>query len=533
MPPGGTAGRPTHPRTWVPRAKAVAAMLGAVLVAASGPEPAVLALAAVVVVLAGFASDERVLSAIDRSATARSLRLLLEVAIGLGVVAVTGGTASGFLVYLAATVVATGLGLGRPGGLATGLLAGILATAAGPGFREAFTDPTLPVTIIAVLGVLGLLGGGEGEGRDPEVVTDVLHRRRTNEVLEELAAIATRAPATFDEVVLLDELAREVGVDDPAVAFGRVGDLVVTVTSWDGARTSVQVDPDVLATTDAEAWRAALEEVWDGATDAVVTPGARLGVLTAGTPTRAQHAAVGRADLSLANARLHRRIRDAGADQERRRLAADLHDGLTQSLAHLRFELDVLTDEAPDLDTDAVGRRLDRLVRQVERALGDARDTVTGLRASVAGRGLVGTIRDYVRDVGALAGPGLRFQASTDASVPPEVGQQVLLVVQEAVANALRHAAAEVIAVAVVDGPDGGVDVVVADDGVGFDLERHAHDDGLATMVHRARSAGVELELRARPGRGTKVLVRIPRAIITGRDTLSTPGAEPAEEAAR
>lgn len=505
--------------SWVHIVKVAAAVLGALVVVVSAPDRQTAALALVVLVLASLSGLSAIRSSLDATATSRSFRVTLEFAVASVVVVVTGGVGSGFVAYLVMTVLAGALALGRPAGVGLATLGALLAVSSEPGLPQAFLDPGLPLTMMALFLLVGFLGGGEGDGRDQVAANEVLALRRTHDVLSEAARAVVDEPERFDETTILDELSRQAATPSGrCVAFGVVGDLVLSVKSWDGARGSVALDGSGDDVADDEF----VALVWPGGTHVLVSGDRHLGVVLDQEPTAMTHTSLARSELALANARLHRRLRDAGADQERRRLAADLHDGLAQSLAQLRFELDVLAETATELDAGEIQTRLQRLVRQSERSLGDARGTITGLRATVAGQGLVATIRAYVRDVAAMVGPGLRFEAATDAGVEDAVAQEILLIVQEAVANALRHARADTIIVRVDDGPADDVDVTISDDGAGFDVAASMDGDGMSTMKRRADRVGVGLHVTSGPA-GSQIRVRVPAGVLADRHSIATP----------
>ncbi len=200
-------------------------------------------------------------------------------------------------------------------------------------------------------------------------------------------------------------------------------------------------------------------------------------------------------------------------EQERRRIAEELHDGPVQELVGVGLLLDALaTDLAPGSPEGA---------GDVERAAGAAREAVRGLRRAIADlHPLVLEQLGFAAAVRALcerlewSGATVEVDVAAAASLSETRRTAVFRIVQESVANVARHAAAGHVTVRARE--DDGVTVVeISDDGRGFDpaapragvAEGHL---GLAAIEERARLAGGTLTLASEPGRGTTVRVTLP-----------------------
>jgi signal transduction histidine kinase len=213
--------------------------------------------------------------------------------------------------------------------------------------------------------------------------------------------------------------------------------------------------------------------------------------------------------IGLENATLFGRVQELSADEERRRLARELHDGVAQALTHIRLELEFLALHGEE---EAVRGEMARLSRVVDRALSEVRATITGLTAAVTGEGLVSALKSYLRDLRGLGGPKVVFVARTDeVKLPPDVEADVFRIAQEAVSNALRHANAGLVRVSV-DNAELDLRLVVDDDGVGFDptLETQTKGSvrkgmGLQGMRKRADRIGARLSIQPRAKGGTRV----------------------------
>jgi signal transduction histidine kinase len=210
--------------------------------------------------------------------------------------------------------------------------------------------------------------------------------------------------------------------------------------------------------------------------------------------------------LALENARLFDGTRIRAADAARRRIAGDLHDGVAQSLAHIRMELELLARHANGPEADEVAR----LARVAGSALGDLRATIGGLRRPLEGD-LPVLIAHHLEEVRSPTGPDLTFEAATTAVLAPERTQDVLRIVQEGVSNSLRHARAAFVEVSLAE-EAGQLVLRIQDDGIGLRAPtvRPGTGVGLRSMQERADRLGGELEVRELPGGGTVVLLRCP-----------------------
>jgi len=242
--------------------------------------------------------------------------------------------------------------------------------------------------------------------------------------------------------------------------------------------------------------------------------GLPVGLLLAACPDHKQHAAnrlllqqIGQETaVAVENARLFSRVREISIDEERKRLARELHDGVAQALTHLRFELDFMARHGGQTP-DAVKREIERLSRVVNRASGDVRSMIFGLRSSVSAEGIVGSLRGYLSDLRGLGGPEIIFEARGEVRLPAGVEAEIFRIAQEAVSNALRHAGAGEVRVTMTAGAQL-LRLMVEDDGVGLRGRRSMTARGgvgLEAMRERSEAIGAALELGERPGGGTRV----------------------------
>lgn len=207
--------------------------------------------------------------------------------------------------------------------------------------------------------------------------------------------------------------------------------------------------------------------------------------------------------------------------RERSRLAANLHDTLLQSLAGAVLQLDVCRRSLMGSRVAEAGDQLDVAKRMVKHAATDLRSSVWALRtAPVAGRSFTQSLRELVDHLDMQRGDreqpghvGAQF-AGEAFPLPRFVAGNLLLVVQEAVRNAMHHAEAATIDVTVrFDAAGREVEVSVRDDGRGFEWGRQRGPAqghfGLQGMKERVEALRGTLAIDTAPGRGTAVTVRV------------------------
>jgi PAS domain S-box-containing protein len=199
------------------------------------------------------------------------------------------------------------------------------------------------------------------------------------------------------------------------------------------------------------------------------------------------------------------------AEEERRRIARELHDETAQELAAVLMNLTLLEKR---LGEDPVANDVAALTARVAEVVEGVRRIARGLRPpELQDVGLAAALRSFVRE---RFEPG-RVEIELDGSearLSPEQALVAYRIAQEALTNAGRHARAARIRLAMREGADHfEVVLEVEDDGVGFDLDETARSGGglgLMGMEERSQIAGGRLEIETHPGAGTKVQLCIP-----------------------
>lgn len=209
--------------------------------------------------------------------------------------------------------------------------------------------------------------------------------------------------------------------------------------------------------------------------------------------------------LAVDNARWFGRLRTMGADEERTRIARDLHDRIGQSMAFLAFEVDrLIKRHGKGEDIEAA---LDQLQSDVRDVIRDIRDTLSDLRTDVSdGKGLQETISDFAERLADRSGLNITVEMQDSERLPIMQERELWRIAQEAMVNVERHAEATTATVRwSSDGKNSLLEII--DDGRGFTIGESGRIDsyGLVGMRERAASVGASMEVSSTPGGGTSI----------------------------
>jgi signal transduction histidine kinase len=195
-------------------------------------------------------------------------------------------------------------------------------------------------------------------------------------------------------------------------------------------------------------------------------------------------------------------------EDERRRIAGELHDGVGQVITALTLTLDAASS-APHPQV-ATGR-IQLARRLADTALAETRDLAHRMRPGrLEERGLVAAVRDLADQSGFPVRVVAEAATSDPHMLGPTATVEVYRIVQEALANAARHSGALRAQVSITR-QDERLTVVVADDGQGFDADEVPESGiGLAGMLERSRLLGGQLSIESALHTGTRVTVSIP-----------------------
>src|SRR5262245_45032609 len=200
-------------------------------------------------------------------------------------------------------------------------------------------------------------------------------------------------------------------------------------------------------------------------------------------------------------------------EEERRSIARDLHDDVSQELAAQAIALSTLGNRVPDDTTPAVRQEIARLHARTVEVASAIRHLSHSLHPGILQHaGLVAALRGYCRAFGHEQNLEVTFRADGEFGVvPPDVALCLYRVTQEGLGNIARHAAARHASVTMaLDERD--VVLTIGDDGSGFDPAdaRYRHGLGLISLHERVRLVGGRLTIASRPQRGTELRVAVP-----------------------
>ena len=253
----------------------------------------------------------------------------------------------------------------------------------------------------------------------------------------------------------------------------------------------------------------------------IVVEGRLWGVMacawTGGPPPRGEEARVsqftdlvgtaianaeGRAELLASRARIV-----TTADQTRRRIERDLHDGAQQRLVTLTMKLRAL-DGATGSPAQALGSDVEEIAAGLDDVLDDLRETARGLHPVILSRGGLGLA---LKALGRRSPVPVELDVEARERLPEPVEVAAYYVVAEALTNAAKHAHASFVTVEA-EVKDGDLRVSVQDDGVGG--ANPAHGSGLIGLTDRVEALGGRLTLHSPPDGGTTLSVELP---LSGR----------------
>lgn len=216
----------------------------------------------------------------------------------------------------------------------------------------------------------------------------------------------------------------------------------------------------------------------------------------------------------IENRHLQNKSRTLAIMEERRRLASELHDSVTQSLFTLSLMargLNASLDNIPDKSQQA----LDILVEQTKLIQGEMRTLINELRPIDLESGdLEDALRQHVQSLRRGAGTDVQFNIQGNVRwLPPTVQQNLNRIAQEALSNVARHANATCADITLNISAEG-VTLTIRDNGTGFDPRLVALNQtgslGLVSMRERTELLGGALLIRSQPNQGTSITIHIP-----------------------
>jgi signal transduction histidine kinase len=207
------------------------------------------------------------------------------------------------------------------------------------------------------------------------------------------------------------------------------------------------------------------------------------------------------------------RIRDLGSrllqaqDTERSRIARELHDDISQQVALLSIDLELLSRAVPADTGPQAGEALTR-AQEIARSVRDLSHRLHPAKLQLIG--LVAALQALQREL-SRAEPAIIFtHEQVPATLPPDLTVSLFRIVQESLQNAIKYSKARTVQVHLHGGPEG-LALTVADDGVGFDVDTAwGKGLGLISIVERIEAVGGTLHIRSAPGAGTFFAFNVP-----------------------
>jgi signal transduction histidine kinase len=201
----------------------------------------------------------------------------------------------------------------------------------------------------------------------------------------------------------------------------------------------------------------------------------------------------------------------AAQEEERQRIARELHDGVGPDLASLNIRL-LTVRKLLQREGHPVAGEIEELAEQVQASIRDIRRLIHDLRpVALDELGLAPALREHLARCRQEHDLAIEFVADVGERLPAAVESALFRIVQEAVNNVLRHAQAQHVSVTLTRDAEQ-VKLRVADDGQGFDTQipRTGRHVGLWSMRERVEQLGGQFEVQSVPGQGTTVTTVVP-----------------------
>ena len=484
----------------------------------------------------------------DNGSIRSMILLLAEITLHVLAVVATGFWASPLVLLLINAIIIAGFARGFAFalrvGVASALAVGVPEIARTDYGRDELARSAQWVTLLLLGGVVAGYARrilGEASRRHSLALDRVARLADANSLLTRLHGMAQTLPASLDQTEVLDSTMtrlRGLLAFDAAVVLTTEGpEQLYTVARSHGLATvadlSVEELPDparrAVATRRAVSWGPAQPQTAD--TTQAFDPKASAGLYV---PLLSRDRLVGvialerRAEspfhdderrmlegfvepvaLSIDNARWFKRLRMVGADEERTRIARDLHDRIGQSLAHLGFEIDRLIRRHEDEEPTAT--ELQELRRSLREVVVEVRDALSDLRTDVSDvRDFATTASDFASRLSDRSNLDIRVDCQADRRLPLRQEREMWRIAQEALVNVERHARATRVDVRWHCNRSGAL-LEVCDNGRGLPARSsdgsygRADSFGIIGMRERADSIGATIELISQPGEGTRV----------------------------
>lgn len=472
-------------------------------------------------VLAGYAGW-RTFRPLSLERDAPQGAIAVEVAVHVAVVAATGFWASPFVLSLVTAVLVVGFVHSFAASLRVSLLSAVAVaaphhlTSSSPSLTDATLSAQWTTTLVLVAVVAGYARrfSIEVAARHMRDVDRLDRLAQANALLHSLHDVAQALPSSLDLDEALDSVMASLrafyDLTTVAVLLPDETGSAWTVARQQGSRLPVHLDleslPDAVGRTigltsrarrvdlDADAGLAARSR--SGLYAPLYARGEMVAIVAVEHEERHRFSArdtevldgfVEGAALAIDNARRFRQLRRSSADDERSRIAGELHDRVGQSLACMAFEIDLLVRHRGD---DELRPGLEGLRGDLRAVIAEIRDTLSDLRADVTeDRGLVETTEAFLERVSQRSGRKALFHHRAGQRLPILHERAMWRILYETVSQALRRGDCTVEVWWTCDGSD--ADLEVTTDVDGFDLDGEAPPDQAWIEELRGQAAGI------------------------------------------
>jgi signal transduction histidine kinase len=338
-------------------------------------------------------------------------------------------------------------------------------------------------------------------------------------VLRRIDPAPPLTPQALDHLQRLPEQPLELSTISPGLLAVQLGiGAMFLAAAWFAYRTTIRDDRPADAYLAIGLIMAAFSQV-----HSALNPGSYAMLVTTGDLLRIGFYAALLAGVIVQSRSDVRRLQEANAElvllrdaevnrallEERGRLAREVHDGLAQDLWYARLKQGRLAQLLSDDEERALAQDV---MDAIDSGIADARQTVMAMRVGSTDAPLLDVVERYVEDFGDRFALDARFEGDGEPPpLPARTQAEVLRIVQEALNNVRKHADATVVRV-VTSAKDGGLQIMVMDNGRGFDPVEVAGGFGLTGMRERAELIGARLEVESRPSDGTAIRISLPAA---------------------
>lgn len=217
-----------------------------------------------------------------------------------------------------------------------------------------------------------------------------------------------------------------------------------------------------------------------------------------------------------------------GQEDERKKIASALHDGISQSLAAIKFNIEDILKKADSKDSSSIAGSLELLIPRIQNMIAETRRIYMGLRPSVLDDlGVIAAINWLLRDFRELY-PSHYVEEEIDveeSEIPKQLKLVIFRIIQEALNNIANHSRAELVSLSLVK-QEKTIDLNIEDNGVGFELNSvlspEGHNRGfglgLTSMKERVRLSGGTFSIESSEGEGVAIRVSWLLDRVTMRD---------------